>query len=258
MIGAVIVLLLGVAGIVLGFFAKHHKDAMAATATVGCVDVAAVAGGDEPVPCEVVGTAEPAKAPLTGPFSGTPCVWYRAEVSRRYKERKRDSRGNYRTVTSTEKVSEQSSAEPFGVRDVSGAVWVFPDGANVIGETRTVDRFDPYVPPQQEVPTSGSFAEKALAVGMNFLTRSTEDTIGYNYEEWVLRAGTTVYVRGGAARDHAGSAWLQRPANGPFLISTRSEADLSRKAGLAMYGGFGLGAAALLGGLVWTAAVLLA
>src|SRR5262245_41497709 len=105
MIGAVIVIVVGVAGIVVGFLARRHKNAMGKAATVGCVDVRDVAQDGEPVTCEVVGTAETAKAPLTGPFSGTPCLWYRTKVSRRYRERERDSNGHYRTVTRTEEVS---------------------------------------------------------------------------------------------------------------------------------------------------------
>lgn len=258
MVAVVVLLVLGVAGCVVGFMAKHRKDAMARTPTIGCSDVGNVATGDDPVPCEVVGTAEPAKGPLTGPFSGTPCMWYRTELSRRYRDRERDSNGNYRTVTRTEKVSEQESPDPFGVRDLTGVIWVYPDGANVIGESRTVDRFEPYVPHRETVPTSGSLAERALAMGMNFLTQQSESTIGYEYEEWVIREGAKLYVRAGAVRDHNGNAWLQRPANGPFLISTRSEDDLTRKASIGIFAGFGIGVAALACGVVLGVVQLLA
>jgi hypothetical protein len=51
---------------------------------------------------------------------------------------------------------------------------------------------------------------------------------------------------------------IHRPATFSFLISTWSSKELSQKASSAMVAWFGIGAAAVVGGLVWGAVLLLA
>lgn len=254
-IGAVILAVAGAIGLVVGLFAKRRLDAMSGTTTVGCADVAGVAGDDEAKPCEVVGNAEIAQEGLVAPLSGTPCVWYRTTVSRRYHDRRGDD-DNGGNRTRTRRISQQESPAPFALRDHSGVTTILPEGANVIGESKSVDRFEPYVPGMRS-SGEGSMAERAVSIGLHLLTDSDNGTIGYEYREWILREGSKLYVRAGAMRDHTGKAWLQKPESGPFLISTKSEAALTKRSRLTMLIGLGAGAAALAAGLVLTVVSLI-
>lgn len=254
-IGAVVLAVVGVVGLVVGLFAKRRLDAMRGTTTVDCTDVGSVAGDDEARPCEVVGNAETAEEPLAAPLSGTPCVWYRTSVSRRYHEHRGGGNGGGRQ-TRTRVVSQQESPAPFAIRDRSGVVSILPEGANVIGESKSVDRFEPYHPGQR-LAGEGSLADRAVSIGLNLLSRNDHDTIGYEYREWIIREGTNLYVRAGAMRDHSGRAWLQKPASGPYLISTKSEAALTKRSRLTMLIAASAGAAALVAGLALAAASLI-
>jgi hypothetical protein len=253
-IGAAALAVVGAIGLVVGFVAKRRLDAMTATATVSCAEVGGVAGDDEARPCEVVGDAgaNPEGSPgntqeaLVGPLSGTPCVWYRTTISRRYHDRRGD---DSRDTTRARQISHQESPAPFAIRDASGVTTVFPEGASVIGESKTVDRFEPYIPGARQ-SGDGSLAERAVSIGLNLLTETDHGTIGYEYREWIIREGSRLYVRAGAMRDHTGRAWLQKPERGPFLISTKSEAALTTRSRLTMLIAFGAGAALLAGGLV--------
>ena len=254
-IGAVVLAVAGVVGLVVGLFAKRRLDAMRGTVTVDCTDVGSVAGDGEAKPCEVVGTAGPAEERLVAPLSGAPCVWYRTSVSRRYHERRGGGGGGDRR-TRTRTVSQQESPAPFVIRDRSGVVSVLPEGAKVIGETKSVDRFEPYIPGQR-LGGEGSLAERAVGIGLNLLSQTDNDTIGYEYREWIIRDGANLYVRAGAMRDHTGRAWLQKPAGGPYLISTKSEATLTKRSRLTMLYASGAGVAALVAGVVLAAVALL-
>lgn len=252
-IGAVVLAVAGLVGLVVGLLARRRLHAMRGTTTVDCTQVGDVAAAGEATPCEVAGNAEVAGEQLLAPLSGTPCVWYRTSVSRRYHERRG---GGDRNRTRTRVVSQQESPAPFAIRDRSGVVTVRPEGANVIGESRSVNRFEPYYPGQPAAGT-GSFAERAVSIGLNLLTQSDHDTIGYEYREWIITEGTNLYVRAGAMRDHTGRAWLQKPASGPYLISTRSEAALTRRSRLTMLIATIAGAVALVTGLALAAASLI-
>lgn len=253
-IGAVVLATAGLVGLVVSLLARRRLNAMRGTTTVDCAEVGNLAAAGEAIPCEVVGNAEVADEQLLAPLSGTPCVWYRTSVSRRYHERR--GGGNNRNQTRTRVVSQQESPAPFVIRDRSGAATIRPEGANVIGESRSVNRFEPYYPGQ---PTAGagSLAERAVSLGLNLLTQSDHDTIGYEYREWIIRAGTNLYVRAGAMRDHTGHAWLQKPASGPYLISTKSEATLTRRSRLTMLIASIAGAVALVAGLALAGASLI-
>jgi hypothetical protein len=253
MIGAGVLAVAGVAGLVVGLLAKRRLDAMRSTATVDCMDIADAAGDGEAKPCEVVGTAG-IEERLVAPLSGLPCVWYRSSVSRRYYDRRGDrgasgGTGGTGNRTRTQVVSRQESSAPFTIRDSSGVALILPEGAKVIGETKSVDQFEPNSSGRLAAG-EGSLASRAISIGLNLLTQTDRDTIGYEYREWIIREGANLYVRAGAMRDHSGRAWLQKPTSGPYLISTKSEATLTRQSRLTMLVGFGAGVSALAAGLV--------
>lgn len=250
---AVVLAVAGLTGLVVGLLARRRLRAMQGTATVDCTQVGDVAAAGEATPCEVVGNAEAAGEPLSAPLSGTPCVWFRTSVTRRYHDRDGD---NDRDQIRTRVISRQESPAPFAIRDRSGVVTVQPEGASVIGESRTVSRFEPYYPGQSR-GGGDSLTERAVGLGLSLLTQGDHDTIGYEYREWIIPEGTHLYVRAGAMRDHTGHAWLQKPARGPYLISTKSEAALTRRSRLTMLIATIAGAVALVAGLVLAAVALL-
>lgn len=252
MIGAIILVVIGAVAMLVAHGAKVRRDAMAGTATVGCAEVASVASDGKAVPCEVVGVVGPSQKPLVSPLSGTSCVWYRTTVRRRYYDgHPRDDD----TKTRREYVSKQTSSEPLTIRDSSGVTWLLPDGAEIDGETKTVGTFERFAPYETHA-ADGSFTQRAIRLGLKIRTQPDDRTLGYEFGESVLHEGSTLYVRAGAMRDRTGRAWLQKPANGPFLISTRGEAELMQRNRRVLFIALGVGAAAILGGLTWGIASL--
>jgi E3 Ubiquitin ligase len=210
--------------------ARGKLRAMAAAETVPCADLVslrdaaaeAAGAGVFNHACEVVGVTEPGDTgPLTAELSKTECVWHRHVVKRRYEDKSRDSNGNTTTTTRTETVAELTSTAPFHVRDDSGTVLVDPAGITADHAEQVVDRFEP------RGSGGGGFSVEVL--GFNVLGRGGDRTLGYEYEEWVIRPGKHVYVLG-EATDRAGRLVMGKPAKGPFVLSTRSEEELVRGA----------------------------
>ncbi|RJL30848.1 GIDE domain-containing protein [Bailinhaonella thermotolerans] len=241
---ALVLAVLGVAAIAWGVTAQIRHRAMAAAPTIGCGDVRDVADDTGAVTCEVKGTAGPGPGGLLkAPFSGTPCLWHRTVVKRRYRATERDSQGRSRTVTKSETVSDERSFEPFRITDVSGEVLIYPEKAGVDRPTESVDRFERKA--AEPLPADGGFGEIALAIGARLL--DGDDTIGFEYHEWILTEGTPVYALGAATRDLTRDAVAIRPpARGPYIISTRTEEQLAGSSRIQMFAGYGLGAALLL------------
>jgi hypothetical protein len=89
-------------------------------------------------------------------------------------------------VERTEAVSNITSAQPFR----TGAVAVAPDGADVDQPERVLDRFEPHVE-SQPLP-SGLMG----LVGSVLRSGASSGTLGFEYEEWVIRPGARLYVHG--------------------------------------------------------------
>ncbi|MDT7711423.1 MAG: hypothetical protein QOG46_112 [Pseudonocardiales bacterium] len=189
--------------------------------------------------CEVVGTAQPGPhGLLEAELSGIKCIWHRHTVQRRYDHVSCDSRGNRQTRTQHETVAALASEQPFAVADATGAVLVRPDGTHPDGAEKVVSRFE------RNTNRIGA-GRKILGMLVPLLER--DDTIGFVYTEWVLRAGAQLYVHGEAS-DRYGELAFGKPEQGLFLISTRTEAEVKassvRKQKLLAFGGLG---AAVLG-----------
>jgi hypothetical protein len=166
--------------------------------------------------CEVAGTAAPGAAgPLTAELSGTPCVWHRHTVQRRYRHVSHDGKGHRRVSQRTETVADLASAQPFAVVDGTGAVPVRPEGAAVDAPEKVVSRFEPHTA-DPDGPT---------VFGIRLPGFDRDDTVGYEYTEWVLRPGARPFVHGEAA-DRTGTLAFGRPDTGPYLISTRTEQEI--------------------------------
>lgn len=191
--------------------------------------------------CEIVGTAQPGPdGLLTADLSDTTCVWHRHVVTRRYwdTEQRRDSDGDYHTrrVERDERVAERESESPFLVRDATGAIAVHPAGSMDDME-QVMERFEPVDEQNDRLELSlGKF-------NLSLPSNRREGTIGYRYEEWVLRPDRSLYVLGEAA-DATGQLAVAKPQ----LISTKDEQTLvtgnERKRRMLL---IGAGAAAVIG-----------
>lgn len=223
-----------VAAVVAGFFlwqaqqAKGRKARLLAVETTSTgqlkalVDAAAEAAGPGAFaqPVELAGTAVAGPGGLlTSELSETPCVWHQHKVTHKYRERYKDRNGNRKTRTKEEVVTDHRSEVPFLLRDADGEIVVVPT-RNVQGGRKVVSRFedDDGDEPRTELKI-GSFS-------LNLPTSRGDETIGYEYEEWVLLPDAKIFVQGEAS-DDGGQLEVREPrGKATLLISTRSEAAL--------------------------------
>lgn len=236
-VGAVLVVA-AVVPALLGRRARRRAQAVADTPTTRCEDVGmmTIPGQDTRVEC--IGVAAPGSAgPLTAPLSDRECVWYRSQVTEHYwdTERRTDAQGRSTSnrVRRTRQVSDEHSSAPFTITDETGSVAVDARDARIDRPEKALDRFE-------DRPREGIWKE--LVFGSR--------TIGYQHEEWVVAAGTPLYVIGAAVQ--RGEGWvLARPPGGELTVSTRSQEELlaaTRRA--ATWWSVGAGALAAVGVVV--------
>jgi hypothetical protein len=172
---------------------------------------------------EVKGTIR-CDQPLTSELSQVPCVYYSMKVTREYEETTWETDSNQnrtqRVRRGSESVARNTRSCPFEVEDGTGRVQVDPTGASVIAE-KACDRFEP----GEMVSPSQSFFERALQLG----TAGGRRTLGYRKEEDIIPLGRPIYVIGEAS-DTSGRIVIRKPARGTFLVSTRSEEQLTHAA----------------------------
>ena len=202
------------------------------TETLSCADIDTLArgvqsevGGGFHERCEVVGQAAPGEGgAIKAPHSGVEVVWHRSTVTHRYWEMEEKVVDGDRTrnrVEREEVVSNITSSSPFAVRDATGVVAVNPDGADVDRPERVLDRFDPHVENSSAPVPSG-----LAGVLSSFLRSGSQSgTLGFEYEEWVIRPGARLYVHGEVS-DASGRVAFAKPAEGRYMISTRSEEQI--------------------------------
>lgn len=224
--GAVLLVLAAIALVVARMQRAESRQATA-TETMACGDIADLAqgvaaevgGGDFTQRCEVVGAAGPGPdGLLKAQESGLDAVWTRTEITHKYWVMESSGEDDRRTRSEREEtVSNIESTTPFVVADASGTVLVHPDGADVDRPERVVDRFE------------RETAKDAFADGLlRSLLRSGNDsgTIGFRFEEWILRPGAQLYVQGQVS-DRGGAIGFVAPTDkGSFLVSTRSEEEI--------------------------------
>ncbi len=243
-------ILLAIAAGILLVARSHRAKARAArlTETLSCGDIAQLAGGVGAEVggglfsqrCEVVGQAAAGESGLiSAPHSGADAVWHHSTVKHRYweMESKRDSEGRT-TRSRVEKettVSDITSEAPFLVSDGTGSVVVAPEGAKVDKPERVVDRFDPQV----SEPTSSSFLASLFHSGAD------GGTLGFAYEEWIIRPGAQLYVHG-TVSDKTGRPGFAK--DGRYIISSRSEEEIVGQAeSIALWTAIGAGVAGAAG-----------
>ena len=149
---------------------------------------------------ELSGEAHPGPAGrLTSPETGTPCVWHRHTVTRRYTQVTKDAEGKKSSSTAEETVTSETSSSPFVLRDATGEV--------LVEALADVD--------------GGQFREGRRG--------GARDTIGFEHEEWVLEPGTRLFVTGEVS-DAGGVLTIRKPAKGDLVVTTRSEDQLLESA----------------------------
>jgi hypothetical protein len=158
---------------------------------------------------------------LTSEMAKAPCVWHRHRVTRKYREVSRDSKGNRRTSTREEVMTEDVTPDAFLLRDGGGEITIVPSG-EVDGARKSLSEFREENQDRTEVKI-GSFS-------FSFAGSGDGDTLGYEYEEWVLPPDTAIFVQGEAS-DRDGALQVAKPeGKGDLFISTKSEADLLKDA----------------------------
>lgn len=174
--------------------------------------------------CEVVGAAHPApQGLLRSELAGVECVWHSHRVQRRYKHYDRDSEGRTRVTTRTETVAEQTSAQGFALIRDGLTIGVDHAGRRPDGVEQVADRFSEG---ERQETGGGWMGTLGTLVGGD-----RDVTLGYQHTEWALRAGTPMYVLG-EVHDRIGPLVIAPPTDPkqPFVLSTRSEEELTASA----------------------------
>ncbi len=124
-------------------------------------------------------------APLNSPLGERDCVYYKAEVERKY--RYTNSEG--KKSTRTENMSDQSEARDFDLVVGDSSIRVLIDGADHEALVETVDRFEPH--------TQGGMS---IGFGQFSMTlpdhQRRETTLGYRYQEYVLPSSGPLTIVG--------------------------------------------------------------
>ncbi|MEU3017203.1 MULTISPECIES: GIDE domain-containing protein [unclassified Nocardiopsis] len=162
----------------------------------------------------VDGNAVPGvSGPLTAPYSGAGCVWYRTEVW----EHRPDERSRYARLRTTLVAAEQSDA-PFRLQDRTGRAWCYPRGAVADGVARTHDSF-----------VADSLEEGApgcrVAGGEPGAAGYEHSAAGRSYREWSVPPGTRLLVSG-VSYGWNGEAVVASSPDGYLLLSTRTAPQL--------------------------------
>jgi hypothetical protein len=210
-----IILLVG-AAVAFSFWRANQQamQHMAATETLSC---ASAAGR-----CEVVGAAAPGEhGTLIAPESGREVVWHKTKVVEHYHEWETDAKGERRKVDRERTIALSTSAQPFLVQDETGSIVVHPKDADVDEALAFVDRFE------RAGIDLGDTSLAQLAEGVLPGAPSVgRGGAGIERKEWGILPGQRLYVLA-EVTEIDGDRTMARPSDCPFVISSRSEAELS-------------------------------
>jgi hypothetical protein len=165
---------------------------------------------------EIIGTAELGGAPLSAPFSQFPCVLFS------YRVQEQQGSGDHRRWKT---VAEGASDEPFGVKDATGVVQVFPHGADLILQDARTYRNDWL----GTLPLNVTTGLAALGIaGAGWLGQKT-----LRCHESCLLPGAPVYVLGTAQENTAAEnsinesrLFIGQGPDAPLFISDRGEQEM--------------------------------
>jgi hypothetical protein len=195
---------------------------------------------------EVKGTAE-SESPLTSYLAGVQCVQYAWQIdehwSRIVTETHTDSKGHTQTRTRTESgwsnVGKDARSAPFYVKDDTGVLRIVPEGATIEAKevfAQTCGRNDPLY--------YGKGPEKQVA----------NSDHRRRFRETAIPLHTMLYVVGQAReRQDVVAAEIARDKNSMFLISMKTEKQVSNRLGVLFWVWYILGLLLSLGvALAWS------
>lgn len=237
------VLILGVVFIVLGILARRKLTAITETPTMSASEAAQIAGPTGRK-VEVYGVTESSQ-PLVAPASGSECVYYRLQVEERYVDYDYDSSsGHSRRTESWRTVADDKRHAPFVVRDSSGAVGVDPEGAEFVAQKTVSNAYGaPGMAERGAGDTIGGVVGEVLGSALRGGYSS-----GHRHSEWIIPHGQETYVLGDVVQAPSGA--VIRKGEGPFIISYKSEEQLTRKYKLGYILWSVFGAVCAVGGIV--------
>lgn len=243
------ILVVGIIFIVMGVLAKRRLSVMADTRTVGAGEAGHIADPSGTVKVEVFGVAETPE-PLIAPVSGKQCVYFRHQVEELRVEYDRDTQGNRQRRESWHTITDEKRHAPFVVRDSTGAVQVNPDKAKFVAQ-QTVDNAygAPGYEPSRAQSGIGGVVGEVLGSALG-----ADRTAGVRSSEWIIPVGQQAYVIGNAQQTPEGP--VLRKGEGHFIISCKSEEELTKKYRLAYILWVAFGVALGAGGI--TAAIIAA
>jgi len=170
-------LIMLIGGIVAFFFGFNRLKRKRMIENIPTSTVRAMAMGE----VELIGKAEAYHQPLTGPFTNSPCVYYRYKIE---EHRSSGKRSHWATIAKGD-----SSASPFYLRDETGRVLVAPAKAEMLIDQKL------------RTQTMSSQIEQ-------FLTRSgmrAHGLFGFarplRFTEWHIKTDETSYVLGFAQKN---------------------------------------------------------
>jgi hypothetical protein len=204
--------------------ARHERskvDQLQATETYACSDIGDALAGRL---CEVAGAAQPGPGGLiTAPQSGDDGVWFAHKVTRHWWEVEPDDGDSDHRAERRKRervVSEQRSEQPFAVDDGSGRVLIHHGG-------HKLER----APGVRKVSARGGPPEGYKKGVVGFVEQLDDRREWFEYEEWLLPAGTQLFVSGEVGL-HGDALAIGKPSNGgQLVISTKSEEELLKSSG---------------------------
>jgi hypothetical protein len=215
-------IIIGIVCVVMAILSRRKLSAMEETPTVKAAQAVQMGDPAGTNKVELYGVAE-TQAPLVSPASGRQCIYYRYKVERQNYRTVTDSQGYTSTEEYWETVSDDAQSTPFTIRDETGAIWVVPRGADFVAEQTMSDSPGGYGAQQGSAGGGvlGTIMDTASSIfpggGGGYLRTS----------EWLIPVGFPVYVLGNAFTTNAGSQIGK--ADGPFIVSFKSERELQSK-----------------------------
>lgn len=213
--------------------AKRDLGALSASSPMSAQELAAMhaygpppgSEGQHSSACQITGAAQPGPAGLLkSKLTNTDCVWFRYKITRHYIDIDRDSDGSTDRNKRSETWDEGESSEVIQLVDAhGGTVLVDPRGGRPDGVHRVLNRKE-----TKEQPDAFSqMFSGDIKGGLKEIFRSDDGrTTAMEYEEWVLKPGTPLFVLG-EARNGAGALTVGKPAGKhSFIISTKSAEEI--------------------------------
>lgn len=216
--------------------AGQRVDALGGTATTSCHDLrqlfTGVAGevgsGALTQIVELQGKAVPLEGkPLTTPLGDQPCVWYRSQVIEHYREYETRGTGRERKrvlADKTRTLSDEKSRSNFLLDDGTATVEIDISDVAIDRPVEILDRMR-----QEDDDDWTTRIGIELAGGLHISVHD-EGTVGFQHKEWAIPVGQQLFVMG-EAREEAGQLRIAKPrGNGEFIVSTRAEQEIAKRA----------------------------